>query len=66
MSNNNIINTSINSNKNNYNLTTEDLIPSEQKLNKIRRRLIILSPTVELGFERECCNKDFYREMKIQ
>ena len=62
MSNNNIINTSINSNKNNYNLTTEDLIPSEQKLNKIRRRLIILSPTVELGFERECCNKDFYRE----
>ena len=63
MSNNNNINSSINSNNNNNNnLTTEDLIPSEQKLNKIRRRLIILSPTVELGFERECCNKDFYRE----
>lgn len=38
------------------------LIPSEQKINNVKKRLINLSPTVELGFERECTKMDFLRE----
>lgn len=38
------------------------LTPSEQKINNVKKRLINLSPTVELGFERECTKMDFLRE----
>ena len=31
-------------------------------LNKVKERLLILSPTVQAGLERECCKTDFYRE----
>ena len=37
-------------------------IPSEQKINNVKKRLVTLSPTVELGFERECNKMDFLRE----
>ena len=36
-----------------------ELIPDEPNLNNIKKRLFILSPTVELGFERECNIYDF-------
>ena len=39
-----------------------DLIPGKQILNEIQKRLFILSPTVELGFERECNKYDFIRD----
>ena len=39
-----------------------DLIPGRQILNDIQKRLFILSPTVELGFERECNKYDFIRD----
>ena len=39
-----------------------DLIPGKQILNDIQKRLFILSPTVELGFERECNKYDFIRD----
>jgi hypothetical protein len=32
------------------------------KLNKVKNRLLILSPTVELGLERECSRLDFARD----
>ena len=32
-----------------------------QKLNKVKERLLILSPTVKRGLERECDKGDFYR-----
>ena len=31
-------------------------------LNKVKERLLILSPNVQAGLERECCKTDFYRE----
>ena len=33
-----------------------------QILNKVKQRLLILSPSVYKGLERECCKSDFYRE----
>jgi len=39
-----------------------ELIPGKQILNDIQKRLFILSPTVELGFERECNKYDFIRD----
>ena len=33
-----------------------------QLLNKVKERLLILSPTVKAGLERECNKGDFYRE----
>lgn len=32
------------------------------QLNKVRNRILKLSPTVALGIERECCKSDFLRE----
>ena len=32
------------------------------RINKVKERLLILSPTVRAGLERECCKSDFYRE----
>ena len=31
-------------------------------LNKVKERLLILSPNVQAGLERECCKTDFYRK----
>ena len=39
-----------------------ELIPGPQVLNDVQKRLFILSPTVELGFERECNKYDFIRD----
>ena len=39
-----------------------ELIPGKQILNDVQNRLFILSPTVELGFERECNKYDFIRD----
>ena len=39
-----------------------ELIPGKQILNEVQNRLFILSPTVELGFERECNKYDFIRD----
>ena len=39
-----------------------ELIPGKQVLNDVQKRLFILSPTVELGFERECNKYDFIRD----
>ena len=39
-----------------------ELIPGKQVLNDVKKRLFILSPTVELGFERECNKYDFIRD----
>ena len=36
--------------------------PMPLKLNKVKNRQLILSPTVRLGLERECNKDDFYRE----
>ena len=41
-----------------------ELIPGKQILNDVQKRLFILSPTVELGFERECNKYDFIRDKK--
>ena len=41
-----------------------ELIPGEPILNDVQKRLFILSPTVELGFERECNKYDFINENK--
>ena len=41
-----------------------ELIPGPQILNDVQKRLFILSPTVELGFERECNKYDFIRDKK--
>ena len=41
-----------------------ELIPGKQILNEVQKRLFILSPTVELGFERECNKYDFIRDKK--
>ncbi len=41
-----------------------ELIPSEPKLNNIQNRLFILSPIVDLGFERECNKYDFINSGK--
>ena len=41
-----------------------ELIPGEPVLNDIQNRYFILSPTVELGFERECNKYDFIHENK--
>ena len=41
-----------------------ELIPGNQVLNDIQNRLFILSPTVELGFERECNKYDFICDKK--
>ena len=37
-------------------------LPMPLKLNKVKDRLLILSPTVRAGLERECNKSDFYRE----
>ena len=37
-------------------------LPMPLKLNKVKDRLLILSPTVRAGLERECNKTDFYRE----
>ena len=37
-------------------------MPMPLKLNKVKDRLLILSPTVRAGLERECNKTDFYRE----
>ena len=37
-------------------------MPMPLKLNKVKDRLLILSPTVRAGLERECYKTDFYRE----
>ena len=37
-------------------------LPMPLKLNKVKDRLLILSPTVRAGLERECNKGDFYRE----
>ena len=41
-----------------------ELIPGKQVLNDVKKRLFILSPTVELGFERECNKYDFIYDKK--
>ena len=41
-----------------------ELIPGEPILNDVKKRYLLLSPTVELGFERECNKYDFIREGK--
>ena len=41
-----------------------ELIPGKQILNDVQTRFFILSPTVELGFERECNKYDFIRDKK--
>lgn len=41
-----------------------ELIPGEPVLNDIQKRYFLLSPTVELGFERECNKYDFINENK--
>ena len=41
-----------------------ELIPGEPVLNDVQKRYFILSPTVELGFERECNKYDFIHEGK--
>ena len=41
-----------------------ELVPGEPILNDVQKRLFILSPTVELGFERECNKYDFINENK--
>ena len=41
-----------------------ELIPGEPVLNDIQNRYFLLSPTVELGFERECNKYDFINENK--
>ena len=41
-----------------------ELIPGNQILNDVQNRFFILSPTVELGFERECNKYDFIRDKK--
>jgi serine/threonine protein kinase len=41
-----------------------ELIPGEQILNDVKKRYFILSPTVELGFERECNKYDFIHQGK--
>ena len=46
----------------NTKLKSFSFIPSEQKINNVKKRLVTLSPTVELGFERECNKMDFLRE----
>lgn len=46
----------------NIKLKSFSFIPSEQKINQVKKRLATLSPTVELGFERECNKMDFLRE----
>ena len=35
---------------------------TQQLLNKVKNRLLILSPTVNAGLERECNKGDFYRD----
>ena len=39
-----------------------ELIPGEKQLNEVKNRLLFLSPTVELGFERESNKYDFINE----
>ena len=61
-----------NSGKSSSYLTSERLNKEEEessslhhlplKLNKVKNRLLFLSPTVRTGLERECNNKDFFRE----
>ena len=41
-----------------------ELIPGEPVLNDVQKRYFLLSPTVELGFERECNKYDFIHENK--
>ena len=41
-----------------------ELIPGEPILNDVKKRYFILSPIVELGFERECNKYDFIHEGK--
>ena len=41
-----------------------ELIPGEPVLNNVQKRYFLLSPTVELGFERECNKYDFIHESK--
>ena len=41
-----------------------ELIPGEPVLNDVKKRYLLLSPTVELGFERECNKYDFIHEGK--
>ena len=36
--------------------------PLPLKLNKVKNRLLFLSPTVRTGIERECNKNDFFRE----
>ena len=36
--------------------------PLSLKLNKVKNRLLFLSPTVRTGLERECNKNDFFRE----
>ena len=61
-----------NSEKSSSYLTSERLNREEEessslqhlplKLNDVKNRLLFLSPTVRTGLERECNNKDFFRE----
>ena len=41
-----------------------ELIPGEPVLNDVQKRYFLLSPTVELGFERECNKYDFIHQDK--
>ena len=41
-----------------------ELIPGEKQLNEVKNRLLILSPTVELGFEKESNKYDFINQDK--
>ena len=41
-----------------------ELVPGEPVLNDVQKRLFLLSPIVELGFERECNKYDFVNESK--
>jgi serine/threonine protein kinase len=41
-----------------------ELIPGTPVLNDVQKRFFLLSPTVELGFERECNKYDFIHENK--
>ena len=61
---NNISNSNLNK-LNEKNKEEEDIKspnPLPLKLNKVKNRLLFLSPTVRTGLERECNKNDFFRE----
>ena len=55
-------NKSLNNQKNKEGSSSSVPHPLSLKLNKVKNRLLFLSPTVRTGLERECNKNDFFRE----